>query len=105
MKTPLTAAERLLLIQDLKLEIKSLQTQVDEQVELLSADIDLGLLSEYEDGDSIIYEGVRCTSVTTSRWTYNNETKQAVKALQKAAQDSGSATEKTTVSYRFTSTV
>lgn len=105
MTTANPAADRLRFIQGMKLQIKTLQTHVDEQVELLSADIDLGLLSEYEDGDSIIYKGVRCTSVTTSRWTYDNETKQAIKALQKAAQDSGSATEKTTVSYRFTSTV
>lgn len=105
MTTAMQAAERLLLIQELKGKIKGLQARVDVQVELLSEDIDLGLLSEYEDGDSIIYEGVRCTSVATSRWTYDDETKQAIKALQKAAQDSGSATEKTTVSYRFTSTV
>ena len=98
----MSPTERLLLIAKLKADIKRLQEQVDEHVEIFSTEIDLGLMDEFEENGSIVYEGVRCSPVTTFRWSYGKETKQAIKQLQELAQSQGSATQKATTSYRFT---
>ena len=98
----LNPTERLLKIADLKGAIKQLQEMLDHEVELLQSDIDLGMLDEFEEEGSIVYEGIRCTPYQTKRWEYSKATKQAIKALQERAQYEGDAVQKTTTSLRFT---
>jgi hypothetical protein len=96
------AATRLILIADLKREIKELEADVKREVELLEKEILLGLLDEYADGDSYVDDGIKCTTVDTKRWKYGNETKSAIKEIQERAQLDGSATQEKTTSLRFT---
>ena len=96
------AATRLILIADLKREIKELEADVKREVELLEKEILLGLLDEYADGDSYVYDGIKCTTVDTKRWKYGNEVKSAIKEIQERAQLDGSATQEKTTSLRFT---
>jgi hypothetical protein len=101
-KTISAAATRLILIADLKREIKELEAEVKREVELLEKEILLGLLDEYADGDFYVYEGIKCTTVETKRWKYGNEIKDAIKEIQERAQLDGSATPERTTSLRFT---
>jgi len=101
-KTTSPAATRLILIADLKQEIKELEAEMKREVELLEKEILLGLLDEYADGDSFVYDGIKCTPVETRRWKYGNETKSAIKGIQERAQLDGSATQEKTTSLRFT---
>ena len=96
------AATRLILIADLKREIKELETEMKREVEFLEKEILLGLLDEHADGDSFIYDGIKCTPVETKRWKYGNETKSVIKEIQERAQLDGSATQEKTTSLRFT---
>ena len=101
-KTTSPAATRLILIADLKREIKELEVEMKREVELLEKEILLGLLDEYADGDSFVYCGIKCTPVETRRWKYGNETKTVIKGIQERAQLDGSATQEKTTSLRFT---
>ena len=101
-RTTSPAATRLILIADLKQEIKELEAEMKREVELLEKEILLGLLDEYADGDSFVYDGIKCTPVETRRWKYGNETKSAIKGIQERAQLDGSATQEKTTSLRFT---
>lgn len=101
-KTTSPAATRLILIADLKQEIKELEAEMKREVELLEKEILLGLLDEYADGDSFVYDGIKCTPVETRRWKYGNETKSVIEGIQERAQLDGSATQEKTTSLRFT---
>ena len=94
--------ERLLKIADLKGAIRELQEMLDHEVELFQTEVELGLLEEFEEEGSIVYQGIRCTPYQTKRWEYSKATKQAIKALQERAQYEGDAVQKTTTSLRFT---
>jgi len=96
------AVTRLILIADLKREIKELEAEMKKEVELLEKEILLGLLDEYADGDSFIYDGIKCTPVETKRWKYGNEIKSTIKEIQERAQLDGGATQEKTTSLRFT---
>nr|BAR36534.1 hypothetical protein [uncultured Mediterranean phage uvMED] len=96
------AVTRLILIADLKREIKELEAEMKKEVEFLEKEILLGLLDEYADGDSFIYDGIKCTPVVTFRWQYDEETKARIKQLQEFSQLSASAFRKSTTSLRFT---
>ncbi len=89
-------------IADLKGAIKGLQHQLDEEIESLNAEIELGLLEEFEEDGSFLVEGIRCTPYTTKRWEYSTATKQAIKSLQEISQYNGEAIQKTTTSLRIT---
>ncbi len=73
----------------------------DELIEL-QKEIDLGMLEEFEDEGSFVFENIRCTPVSTSRWQYNTATKKQISAIQEMAQYQGDATKKTTTSLRIT---
>jgi hypothetical protein len=94
--------DRILKIADLKGAIKQLQVMLDDELDMLKAEIDLGLLEEFEEDGSVVYEGIRCTPVQTKRWEYDSDTKRAIKALQERAQHYCTATQKTTTSLRIT---
>ena len=94
--------DRILKIADLKGAIKKLQMTLDEEIDILNGEIELGLLAEFEEDGSIVYGGVRCTPYTTRRWEYSTATKEAVKTLQEMAQYQGDAIQKTTTSLRIT---
>ncbi len=98
----LLPTERLLKIADLKGCINYLQDTLAIELEELEKEISLGLLDDYSDEGSFVYEGVKCTPVVTLRWKYDKETKTRIKQLQEFAQLSASAVRKTTTSYRFT---
>jgi len=74
-KTTSPAATRLILIADLKQKIKELEAEMKREVELLEKEILLGLLDEYSDGDSFVYDGIKCTPVETKRWKYGMKQK------------------------------
>ena len=98
----LLPTERLLKIADLKGCIKHLQDTLAIELEELEKQISLGLLDDYSEEDSFVYEGIKCTPVVTRRWEYDKGTKKAIKQLQEVAQYQGDAVQKTTTSYRFT---
>ena len=100
--TSLTPADRILKIADLKGTIRQLEDNLKNEIEALQAEIELGLLEEFEEDGPFHYGGIRCTPYETKRWEYNKETKAAIKSLQEMAQYQGDAAQKTTKSLRIT---
>ena len=98
----LLPTERLLKIAVLIGCIHYLQDSLAIELEELEKEISLGLLDDYSDEGSFVYEGVKCTPGVTLRWKYDKETKTRIKQLQEFAQLSASAVRKTTTSCRFT---
>ena len=98
----LNPTDRILKIADLKGAIKKLQMTLDEEINILNGEIELGLLEEFEEEGSIVYGGVRCTPYTTRWWEYPTATKEAIKSLQELSQYNGDAIQKTTTSLRIT---
>lgn len=96
------AVTRLIVIADLKREIKKLGDEMRKEVKLLEKEILLGFLDEYADGDSFVYDGIKCTTVETKRWKYGDETNSAIREIQERAQLDGGATQEKTTSLRFT---
>ncbi len=101
-QAPLKPTERLAKIADLKGAIKQLDAMLSDELIELQKEIDLGMLEEFEDEGSFIFENIRCTPVSTSRWQYNTATKKQISAIQEMAQYQGDATKKTTTSLRIT---
>ncbi len=101
-QAPLKPTERLAKIADLKGAIKQLDAMLSDELIELQKEIDLGMLEEFEDEGSFVFENIRCTPVSTSRWQYNTATKKQISAIQEMAQYQGDATKKTTTSLRIT---
>ncbi len=99
---PLQPTERLAKIADLKGAIKLLDGMLSEELVELQKEIELGMLEEFEDEGSFVFENIRCTPVSTSRWQYDTATKKQISAIQEMAQYQGDATKKTTTSLRIT---
>lgn len=98
----MSPADRILKIADLKGTIRQLEDSLKHEVETLQAEIELGLLDELEDGGSFYYGGVRCTPYETKRYSYSDETKEAIKDLQQRAIYKGEASQSITKSLRIT---
>ena len=80
-----------------------LENYIEDNRIALVNEISLGMLEPYEnDEGSIVFQDVKCTQVTTKRWTYDKATKKAIKSIQEQAQYNGDATQTTTTSLRFT---
>ncbi len=92
---------RLKTIAHLKQVIKNLQAELDAEIAEMQADIELGLLDDYEVDGGYVFDNVRCTPVQTTRWEYSEEFKDYVKQIQARAQYSGEATPKTSIALRF----
>ena len=99
---PLQPTERLAKIADLKGTIKLLDQMLSDELIELQKEIELGMLEEFENEGSFVYENIRVTPVVTRRWQYNTATKKQINAIQEMAQYQGDATQKSTTSLRFT---
>ena len=98
----LQPTERLAKIADLKGTIKLLDQMLSDELIELQKEIELGMLEEFENEGSFVYENIRVTPVVTRRWQYNTATKKQINAIQEMAQYQGDATQKSTTSLRFT---
>ena len=93
----------MLAVADAKRIIKMFENYVEEQSPALANEINLGMLEPYEnDKGSIVFQDVKCTPITTKRYTYNEATKKAIEVIKEQAQHNGDATQTTTTSLRFT---
>lgn len=84
--------------------IKKLTERKEALQAIISTAIDLGELdsSLMADDKGYALGGIRCCPVRRTTWEFNAETKNAIKILQEQAKVEGHATEKVSVSYRFT---
>ena len=98
----LKPTERLAKIADLKGAIKQLDAMLSDELVELQKEIELGMLEDFEDEGSFVYENIKVTPVVTRRWQYNTATKKQISAIQEMAQYQGDATQKSTTSLRFT---
>ena len=98
----LQPTERLAKIADLKGTIKLLDQMLSDELVELQKEIELGMLEEFENEGSFVYENIRVTPVVTRRWQYDTATKKQISAIQEMAQYQGDATQKSTTSLRFT---
>jgi len=90
-------------IMALKLQMRSLQAQIDEKVDRFYRHVANGLVDDYKTEDSAFQIGsIRVKPVQTQRWSYNKHTKYQIKKLQEEAQLLGFAELTTTTSFRFT---
>ena len=104
MTTPTDAAAAAEEIFDIIGTIKKLTERKEELQAVISNAIDLGELDDALMADDRGYQlgSIRCCPVRRSTWEFMAETKNAIKALQEQAKVEGLATEKVSVSYRFT---
>lgn len=104
MTTATDAAAAAAEIFDLIGTIKELTARKEELQAVISNAIDLGELDDALMADDRGYQlgSIRCCPVRRSTWDYDLPTKAAIKKLQEQAKVEGLATEKVSVSYRFT---
>lgn len=97
---PVSAAAEIF---DLIGTIKQLTARKEELQAVISTAIDLGELDSSLMADDKGYQlgSIRCCPVRRATWDYDTQTKQAIKTLQEQAKVEGLATEKVSISYRF----
>jgi len=101
MTTPADAASEIYAILD---TIKELTARKEALQTIIANAIDLGELDDclMADDKGYALDNIRCCPVRRVTWEFDAATKQAVKTLQEQAKVEGHATEKVSISYRFT---
>ncbi len=93
--------EHLQTVTMIKAQIKELGELLTDALKAVETDIDLGLLDEYEDEGSYVFENIRCTVYQTERYEYTTELKEYIKEMQERQRYSGEAVKKITTAMRF----